>query len=226
MRGEQYYLILVDKNGVLYRVYKRPLTLLMIDERTTKYENKKSLISSIINRTNLNIDSKDIVDVKIFMQPNSKKDEYKNVKGPLYKKDQMVLNTEATTAKLELFMLDKAFVREFIKKYKGIKNFNSICNTISAELNNNVDYIEDLTSLVEKLLSTYKGSRNIYFIIKQYENKKSKTLRDRKYDSEEEMDITKEDTLRYLNVHERELLDIEDFTHYEELSEFDAHKKL
>lgn len=226
MRGEQYYLILVDKNGVLYRVYKRPLTLLMIDERTTKYENKKELIETVIKNTSLDLNPKDIVDVKIFMQPNSKKDEYKNVKGPLYKKDQMVLNTEATTAKLELFMLDKAFAREFIKKYKGIKNFTPICNRISVDLNNNVDYIEDLTSLVEKILKTYKGCRNIYFIIKQYQSKVKKALKDRQFDSDEEADTTKEDTLRYLNTHERELLDIEDFTHYEELSEFDAHKKL
>ena len=117
MRGEQYYLILIDKNGVLYRVYKRPLTLLMIDERTTKYNNKKELIESIIKNTSLELNPKDIVDIRILMQPNSKKDEYKNVKGPLYKKDEMVLFTDATAAKLELFTLDKAFVRYFIKNY-------------------------------------------------------------------------------------------------------------
>lgn len=226
MRGEQYYLILIDKNGVLYRVYKRPLTLLMIDERTTKYNNKKELIESIIKNTSLELNPKDIVDIRILMQPNSKKDEYKNVKGPLYKKDEMVLFTDATAAKLELFTLDKAFVRYFIKKYKGIKNFIPICNRISVDLNNNLDYIEDFTSLAEKLLSTYKGCRNIYFILKQYESKLNKAIRDRRFCSTDEIDNIKEDTLRYLNAHERELLDIEDFTHFEELSEFDAHKKL
>lgn len=228
MRGENYYLILVHKNGTKYRVYSKPITLKMMDMSTTRYENKNELVTTIINNLNIELNPKDIADVQIMMQPNLKKEEYKIEKGPLYKKDNTVLNQESVMAKYELMMLDKKFVKEFLKKYKGVKNFSNICNTIEAELSNGDNYIDSLTHLSEKLFSTYKGSRNIYLAIKKYENTKNKNKS--KINVESALEITKEDKeemlLNYLQKYERELLDIDDFTHHEDISEFDAHKKL
>jgi len=225
MKGEQYYLILIHKDGTKYRVYNKPVTLRTIDERTTKYLNKKELVSTIIKNTKIDIDPNDIKEVQILMKPNSKKEEYRKERGPLYKKDENVLYVEGVASKFELMMLDKSFVRDFIKKYKGIKNFNSIANTIEAEIRNNTSYVEDLSFLAEKLFSTYKGSRNIYLSIVDYENKKSK----KKHSIDRDiLDITDEErremTLRYLQDYDRELLDIEDFNGYEDISLFDAHK--
>ena len=223
MKGENYYLILVHKNGTKYRVYSKPISLRMMDISTTRYESKNELVSTIINNLNLEINPKDISEVQIVMQPNLKKEEYKVEKGPLYRKDKAVLNTEAISAKFELMMLDKSFVRDFIKKYKGIKNFNGICNEIEAELKSD-KYIDALSSLAEKLLSTYKGSRNIYLGMKSYESKSKK--KGYSYGNVYSMTDSekKEQILRYLQTYEPELLDIDDFTHHEDISKFDAHK--
>ncbi len=224
MKGENYYLILVHKNGTKYRVYNKPISIRKMDESTTKYENKKELVTTIIKNLKIDLNPSDIKDVQIVMQPNLKKEEYKIEKGPLYKKDNSVLNIDAVSSKFELMMLDKKFAKEFIKKYKGIKNFNNICNTIEAELNNNVDYTESLSILGEKLLSTYKGVRNIYLNIRNYEAKGNK----KKYNIDLEKitdDERREQILTYLQIYEPELLDIEDFTHHEDISNFDAHKR-
>lgn len=214
------------KSGQLYRVYRKPITLRMMDERTTKYENKDELVRTIIANTGVPIRISDVLSVKIMMQPNKEKEVYKNEKGPLYRKDNGVLSMDSVAAKFELLAKDKSFVRKFIKKYKGIKNFNGIASSIEAALNNDEDYLEDLACLSEKLFSTYKGSRNIYLAMRAYEQekkmkkqKKELSVYDVSEDEKEEMEI------EYLKEHERELLDIDDFVGKEDLSPFDAHKK-
>ena len=215
---------MVGKDGTKYKVNKEPKTLLALDKWTTKFRNKDELVSELIDNVKLKIEPKDISEVKIYMYISSKRNSFGKT---LYKKDEMVLNTDAIAAKFELFMLDPLFVRMFIKRYKSIRNFAPLCKTIQAELNNGDEYIDSMTNLGEKVFSTYKGSRNIYFLIKQYELKKTKIARQKELDSVESKDpMLEEDTLMYLNEHERELLDIEDFAHHEELSEFDAHKRL
>ena len=222
MKGENYYLILVHKNGTKYRVYSKPISLRMMDMSTTRYNDKNELVTTIINNLNIDLNPKDISNVEIVMQPNLKKEEYKVEKGPLYKKDNTVLNSDSVASKFELMMLDKKFVREFIKKYKGIKNFNNACKSIETDLNNGADYTDTLSSLAEKLFSTYKGTRNIYLSIKKYEGTKKRV------NKEPKLELTKEEKkeaiLKYLQKYEPELLDIEDFTHYEAISNFDAHK--
>lgn len=226
MRGESYYLILVMKSGELYRVYRKPITLRMMDERTTKYENKDELVRTIIANTGVPININDVLSVKIVMQPNKEKEVYKNEKGPLYKKDNAVLSMDSIAARFELLALDKSFVRRFIKKYKGIRNFNGLASSIEGALNNGEDYLEPLTCLAEKLFSTYKGSRNIYLAMRAYEQEKK--LKERKKEPSA-FDISEEENeemrIAYLVEHERELLDIDDFVGKEDLSPFDAHKK-
>ena len=81
MRGENYYLILVHRNGTKFRVYSKPISLRMMDICTTRYENKNELVSTIINNLNIELNPKDIVDVQILMQPNLKKAASKNRKS-------------------------------------------------------------------------------------------------------------------------------------------------
>lgn len=214
------------KSGQLYRVYRKPITLRMMDERTTKYENKDELVRTIIANTGVPINIRDVLSVKIMMQPNKGKEVYKNEKGPLYKKDNGVLSMDSVAAKFELLAMDKTFVRKFIKRYKGIKNFNGLASSIEAALNNDEDYHESLQCLAEKLFSTYKGSRNIYLSMRAYEEEKK--IKQRKKEPSIS-DITEEEKeemrIAYLLEHERELLDIDDFVGKENLSPFDAHKK-
>lgn len=225
MRGENYFLLLIMKSGEVFRVYRKPITLRMMDERTTQYDDKNHLVRTIIENTKVSINPSDVLSVKIVMQPNKEKEIYKNEKGPLYKKDNGVLNMESVAAKFELLALDKSFVRKFIKKYKGIRNFNGLASSIEAALNTGEDYIESLSALAEKLFSTYKGSRNIYLAMRAYEQEKKQKERKKEpsiFDvSEEEK---REMIVSYLNEHERELLDIDDFEGIEEMSSFDAHK--
>lgn len=229
MRGEQYFLILIGKDGTKYKVYNKPISLKTMDEHTTKYKNKNELVSQILSVKKFNIDVSDITNVQIYMRPNSKKEEYKIEKGPLYKKDASVLNKDAIAAKFETMILDKNFVLEFIKKYSTVKNFASILNGIKALIKNNSDeYIDLISSFAEKIFSTYKGSRNIYLFMKKYENKKK--IRHEYIDVSQipfnsSLDEINEDRLKYLIDHERELLDIEDFNHYQDLSVFDGSRK-
>ena len=226
MRGEQYFLVLEHKDGTRYRVSKTPVTLKEMDKRTTKYSSKKELVTTIINNTGLNVNPKDIEEVCIYMQPNSKKEEYKKEKGPLYKKDIGVLDTESVGAKFELMLFDRSFVKEFIKKYKGIKNFNGLVTSVEVELNNNGNYMEPLSNLVEKIFSTYKGTRNAYLSIKKYKNTKRPIKERKKVELEEsEESLIEQERLSYLFEHERELLDIDDFNHNKDISPFDAHKR-
>ena len=228
MRGEQYFVILVHKDGTKYRVSSKPVTLKEIDSRTTRYENKRELVEEIIKNTKINLNPKDIKEVQILFQPNSKKQEYKVEKGPLYKKDLAVTNPMSVEAKFELMILDKNYAKDFVKRYKGIKNFAGIASSIEARIKNGSDYLEELTYLAEKLFSTYKGSRNIYLSIKSYEEKQKRKafIREREFDAttpltEEEKE---EDILRYLMMHERENLDIEDFRKHSEISPFDEQR--
>lgn len=225
MRGENYFLLMAMKSGELYRVYRRPITLRMMDERTTQYANKDELIRTIIENTDVSINPNDVLSVMIVMQPNKGKEIYKNEKGPLYKKDNGVLNMESVAAKFELLAQDKSFVRKFVKKYKGIRNFNNLASSIESALNTGEDYLESLSALAEKLFSTYKGSRNIYLTMRAYElKKKQKESKNESSISDISEEEKKEMMLSYLVEHERELLDIDDFEGNEELSPFDAHK--
>lgn len=233
MRGEQYFLVLIDKNGLIYRVYRKPITLKLMDERTTQYQNKKELIKTIIANTHLDIDVKEIESVEIWRQPNSKKEEYKKERGPLYKKDIAVLNTESVAAKFELMAKDRNFALEFSKRYSKVRNFKGLSSEIGALIRNNADYSEPFLELAEKVFSTYKGSRNAYFAMNDFENKKNKKKIPSKIDSsvindDIESDITKDEfdemRIQYLMEHERELLDIDDFYSREDMSPFDAHR--
>ncbi len=231
MRGENYYLLIVMKTGEVYRVYKRPITLRMMDERTTQYTNKDELIRTIIANTGVSINSSDVADVEIVMQPNKKEEVYKSEKGPLYKKDVGVLDEESIATKFELLAHDEHFVRKFAKKYKGVRNLSSLANEIEGAIKSKESYMDPLLCLSEKVFSTYKGCRNTYLTMRSYQQEQE--LRKRKEKLKEsaethEFSITDEEKeemrLQYLKEHERELLDIDDFEGREELSPFDAHK--
>lgn len=236
MRGEQYFLVLVGCNDTIYRVYRKPMTLRQIDERTTKYKNKGELVKKILENTNVYLDPNEIAEVRILRQPNSKKNHYRKERGPIYKKDIEVLNEEGIRAKLEIMLMDKEFILAFIKRYGNVKNFWSLCSGIKSSICTGEDYSELLEELCQKVLSTYKGHRNTYFLINDYENKKRRkkivNYTNKKDSSKDSIEYDKELTeeefeevrLNYLMEHERELLDIDDFSHNEELSCFDAHK--
>lgn len=227
MRGENYYLLLTLKSGEVFRVYSKPITLKMMDERTTRYENKDELVRTIIANTKASFTPKDVASVSIVMQPNKKKEEYKIEKGPLYKKDRGVLNIESVAARFELLAMDKIFVRKFAKRYKGIRNLNTLATEIEGALNTGESYMDSLICLSEKVFSTYKGIRNTYLVIRQYEFESKRNDR-RKQDEVLISDVSKDEyeemRLEYLKEYERELLDIEDFYGKEELSPFDGNK--
>lgn len=227
MRGEQYYLILVGKDGTRYRTFKRPITLKELDEHTTKYENKKELIKTILDNTKIIMKESEIKDVKIFMQPNKKKDEYKEEIGPFFKKDAIITNMDATAGKFELMCMNKIFVLNFIKNYIKIPNFKPLIISIQSSINNNEDYMEELQVLADRIFSTYKGARGAYINMKKVNSRKK--VNDSKVDSIEfQYKLTDEEVkeveLEYLKEYDRELLDIEDFNHYKDISPFDEHK--
>lgn len=233
MRGEEYFLVLIGKDGQIYRVFRKPVTLRKIDEQTVHYQNRRDLVKTIIERTGTYINPKDISKVQIWRQPNSKKEEYKLERGPLYKKDASVLNADATASKFELLAMDKDFVIEFVERYSKVRNFKNLSEEVKADIRNGVNYGEPLQELAEKVFSTYKGARNVYLAIESYKNKKNTSkksnLKDSGKDSiEYDKDLTKEEfeevKLSYLMEHERELLDIEDFNNHEDMSCFDAHR--
>jgi len=234
VKGENYYLLLVMKSGEKYRVYRRPITLRMMDERTTQYANKDELVRTIIANTGVSIDPKDVADVEIIMQPNKKEEAYKNEKGPLYKKDIGVLDEESVAARFELLALDEHFVRKFAKKYKGVRNLSSLAREIEGAIIAKESYIDPLMCLTEKVFSTYKGCRNTYLTMRAYQQEQELRQRRKALKKAKEFEetdatfITKEEMeemrLQYLSEHERELLDIDDFEGREELSPFDAHK--
>ena len=235
MRGEHYYLVLIGKDGTMYKVYSKPITLKLMDERTTQYDNKNELIQTIIDNKGLNLKVSDFKDVEIWMEPTGKdKSELRRESSPLYKKDSGVLNRENVIARFQVKMFDKDFALDFAKRYKKVKNFKPLAEGIEACIRNNGDYIDLIEDLGEKLFKTYKGTRNIYIGMKKYDNKTNEKVsskpvtpvtEQKDYDSglinEEEAYI---DLLNYLNQYDRELLDIEDFYGYEQMSYFDEHK--
>jgi len=233
MKGAQYFLVLIDKNGTVYRVFRNPITLRQMDERTTKYKNKTELVKTILANTHSYLNPKDIEFIEIWRQPNSKKEEYKKERGPLYKKDASVLNAESVIAKFEIMAMDKDFALLFAKRYSKVKNFKGLASEIEALVTNNVDYSEPFQELSEKVFSTYKGSRNAYFAMRKFENNKLKKVNNTKVDSikdsiEYGKDLSEEEfeevRLEYLIKYERELLDIDDFYNHQDISPFDAHK--
>ena len=238
MRGEHYYLVLIGKDGTKYKVFSKPIALREMDERTTRYENKNELISTIIQNKGLNMKLSDFKDVEIWMDRSGKdKETYKRESSPLYKKDVSVLDINRVAAKFEVIMFDRRFALQFAKRYKSIKNFKSIAEGIEATIRNNGDYIELIQDLGNKLFKTYKGSRNIYICMKKYENSMDKEVPTSKPESVKTEDISysfehslsqseiEEDRLKYLLDHERELLDIEDFYNHEDISCFDEHRR-
>lgn len=236
MRGEHYYLILIGKDGTKYKVFSKPITLKLMDERTTQYENKSDLISTIIKNKNLDMKVSDFKSVEIWMEGiGKKKEEFKRESSPIYKKDSIVLNQDAVSAKFEIKMHDKDYALDFAERYEKVKNFKSLAQGIEAAIRNNGDYIELIEELGEKLFKTYKGTRNIYLSMKKYEQKTKNKISSKPESIEkevkdsffEQVDKTEIDEIRlnYLMEHERELLDIEDFNGYENISFFDEHKK-
>ena len=235
MRGEHYYLVLVGKDGTMYKVYSKPITLRLMDERTTKYESKSELIQTIIDNKGLNLKVSDFKDAEIWMEPTGKdKKELKRESSPLYKKDASVLDTNMVAARFEAKMHDEDFALDFAKRYKKVKNFKPIATGIEAAIRNNGDYIELISDLGEKLFKTYKGTRNIYLSMKKYDNKSktqvsSKPVTIATEKKEQNVSLVSDDEayidlLNYLNEYDRELLDIEDFYGYEQMSYFDEHK--
>lgn len=235
MRGEHYYLVLVGKDGTMYKVYSKPITLRLMDERTTKYENKNDLIQTIIDNKGLDLKVSDFKEVEIWMEPTGKdKTKLTREASPLYKKDREVLDADKVAARFEVKMHDKDFALYFAKRYKKVKNFKPIALGIEAAIRNNADYIELISDLGEKLFKTYKGTRNIYLAMKKYDNKtknqvsskpESVATEQKEYNSslvsDDEAYI---DLLNYLNEYDRELLDIDNFNGYEQMSYFDEHK--
>ena len=235
MRGEHYYLILVGKDGVKYKVYTDPITLKLMDERTTKYESKKELIETIIKNKDLDLKVTDFKDVEIWMEPVGKdKSTYTRESSPLYKKDACVLDSNIVASRFEVKIHDKDFALDFARRYKKVKNFKPISEGIEAAIRNNGDYIELIQELGEKLFKTYKGTRNIYLSMKKYDNKtknqapsKPVTSTTEKKEHNTSMISDEEayiELLNYLNEYDRELLDIEDFHGYEQMSYFDEHR--
>ena len=235
MRGEHYYLVLVGKDGTMYKVYSKPITLKLMDERTTKYENKSELIQTILDNKGLDLKVSDFKDVEIWMESTSKGEtNLKRESSPLYKKDIGVLDKEKVSARFEVKMHDKDFALDFAKRYKKVKNFKPIALGIEAAIRNNGDYIELISDLGEKLFKTYKGTRNIYLSMKKYDNKTknqvsskpvSAVTEEKDYSvSQVSEDESYADLLAYLNQYDRELLDIESFYGYEQMSYFDEHK--
>jgi len=235
MRGEHYYLVLVAKDGTMYKVYSKPITLRLMDERTTKYENKSELIQTIIDNKGLNLKVSDFKEVEIWMEPTGKdKSTLKREASPLYKKDREVLDTSMVASRFEVKMHDKDFALDFAKRYKKVKNFRPLAEGIEACIRNNGDYIELISDLGEKLLKTYKGTRNIYIGMKKYDNKtkdkvSSKPVTPVTEQKEYNVSVISDeekyaDLLDYLNQYDRELLDIENFYGYEQMSYFDEHK--
>lgn len=232
MRGEHYYLVLIGKDGTKYKVFSKPITLRTMDERTTKYENKKELISTILQNKKLDMKVSDFKNVEIWMEPTTKdKSTYKKEGIPLYKKDSSVLNIDSVMAKFEAMIFDRNFALQFVKRYKNVKNFKPIAEGIEALIKNNEDYSELMQTFAEKLFKTYKGVRNIYLSMKNYEktkDKKRSSSKDETSSRQVEIDENEiiEDRLRYLKEYERELLDIEDFNHHKDLSCFDEHRRI
>ena len=235
MRGEHYYLVLVGKDGTMYKVYSKPITLRLMDERTTKYENKSELIQTILDNKGLDLKVSDFKEVEIWMESPAKgQTDLKRESSPLYKKDSGVLDKEKIASRFEVKMHDKDFALDFVKRYKKVKNFKPIALGIEAAIRNNGDYIELISDLGEKLFKTYKGTRNIYLSMKKYDNKTknqvsskpvSAVTEEKDYSvSHIDEDESYEDLLAYLNQYDRELLDIESFYGYEQMSYFDEHK--
>ena len=237
MRGEHYYLVLIAKDGTMFKVFSKPITLKHMDERTTKYENKRELISTIIENKGLDLKVSDFRDAEIWMEPTGKdKTNYRRESSPLYKKDASVLNIDAVSAKFEILMFDKGFALDFAKRYKKVKNFQSIAEGIEAAIRNNVDYIALIEDLGVKLFKTYKGSRNIYLSMKKYEEKMKNMVSSKPasvvseqkeyiFEHNVPQEEKERDLLSYLEQYDRELLDIEDFYYHRDLSCFDEHKK-
>ena len=235
MRGEHYYLVLVGKDGTMYKVYSKPITLRLMDERTTKYENKSELIQTILDNKGLDLKVSDFKEVEIWMESTSKGNtDLKREASPLYKKDAGVLEKDKVAARFEVKMHDKDFALDFVKRYKKVANFKPIALGIEAAIRNNGDYIELISDLGEKLLKTYKGTRNIYLSMKKHDNKTknkvsskpvSAVTEEKDYNiSHVDEEESYADLLAYLNQYDRELLDIENFYGYEQMSCFDEHK--
>ena len=119
--------------------------------------------------------------------------------------------------------LNKAFVLYYIKKYAYVKGLAPLVQSIKAAIDNDVDYMESFEPFLEKMISTYKGRRDAYFSVKNFQtryNRAKKESTDYVYKpTSEEL---REDELIYLINNERELLDIEDFSHNKDLDIFDG----
>ncbi len=229
MVGEQYYLFLKSKDGKLYRVYAKGLTLKEIDERTIRYKSKKELVTVILNNTNLNLRIEDIDEVLVMRKPNSKIEEYNKEIGPLYKDDKGVLNMDKIGAEFEIKAHDKKFVLYFIKPYLKIQGLKSLANEIIYLIEADVNYMSELQSLLDKISKTYKGCRGLYLTMKYYskkeeDKKKSRVVVDKDIPYIPTDEEIKMGELDYLMRYDRESLDIQDFDGYEDISPFDEHK--
>lgn len=229
MVGEQYYLILLLKNGEKLRVYSKPMTLKAIDERTVKYKSKKELVEQIIKNANLKFSESDVEEVRIVMKPNSKEEVYKEEYGPLYEEDKNVLNYDMIGAEFEIKARDPKFVLSFVQPYSRVKNFKPTVNMIFSLIKEKENYYEELQILVDKISKTYKGCRNMYLSMRFYDKSKEDSKKSKvKFSpsggpiySQTPLEI-RENELLYLREYDRECLDISDFDGYDAISPFDG----
>ena len=126
-------------------------------------------------------------------------------------------------SKLELMCLNKAFVLYYIKKYAYVKGLAPLVQSIKAAIDNDVDYMESFEPFLEKMVSTYKGRRDAYFSVKNFQTRYNRAKKEQTdYVYKPTSEELREDELIYLINNERELLDIEDFSHNKDLDIFDC----
>lgn len=247
MVGEQYYLFLIKKDGTEIQIARnKPVTIEAMDKRTTKYNNKNELIDAIIKNTGNEINPDDILDIELRRKPNSKKEFYFKEIGPLFSDDIHVFDTNKVFNDFNENINDPIFVLNFIKRYAKVKGLRNLINEIEAEISNGDLYNDELKELINKLSKTYKGRRNIYLFSKNYDdekqyhshfvNKEQLVCQKSPFKSilntdskplipELSEDEIEEMNLEYLKEYDRELLDIEDFNGFRELSPFDNKKR-
>ena len=223
MVGEQYYLFLVKKDETLIRVGKgRAISIEEMDKKTTKYLNQEELIDTILKNTNSSLSLKDILNIVIKRKPNSKKEIYYKENGPLFSEDASVLNENKIRNDFARSISNPVFVLKFIKGFAQAKGLRGLVNEIESEINNKDSYNEDFNDLISKVSKTYKGRRNMYLFMKSFNSKSIDSKDFIPTFTDEEI---KEMELEYLKEHDRELLDIEDFNGFRELSPFDNKRK-
>jgi hypothetical protein len=231
MNGEQYYLFLIAKDGKEYRAYSKPLTMEEIDRRTTRYNSKKELIARILQNNSLGLKPSDVSTIEIRKKPKASEEVYTKERGPLYSEDRDVLNIEKTKRELNIKYHDTKFVLEFIKMFKNIPNFVPLIYEIQAGISTDKSYFEPFDELITKYSKTYKGCRNIYLAMRDYDKALIEKGKAKISLSPDEVYVPmsneeqRRNELQYLSDNDRECLDISDFDHHRDMSPFDGSKE-